>query len=93
MKVAEKIRDSVDCRQCHAPMEVLRVKKHPGRWPSVLMVSGVLCCLFFVGALVGIPLLLLGIYMAMAKETISHCPSCGHYFKVRPPPFPPLSEA
>ena len=82
MKVGEKITDSVECRECHTQMELLRVKKHPGRWPPVLMISGVVCCLFFVGALIGIPMLLLGIYMATAKETMSHCPNCGHYFKV-----------
>ncbi len=82
MTAAEKIRRSVGCSQCHAAMEVVSVKKHPGRWPIALVVLGVLCCLFFVGALVGLPLLLVGIYMAMAKETISHCPNCGHYFKV-----------
>ena len=38
--------------------------------------------LFLIGALVGIPMLLLGIYMATTKETISRCPNCGHYFKV-----------
>jgi DNA-directed RNA polymerase subunit RPC12/RpoP len=27
-------------------------------------------------------MLLVGIYMATAEETISHCPNCGHYFKV-----------
>ncbi|MBW1942814.1 MAG: LITAF-like zinc ribbon domain-containing protein [Deltaproteobacteria bacterium] len=82
MKLEEEIIDSVECRECHSRMELLRVKKHPGRWPLVLMISGVACCLFFVGALIGIPLLLLGIYTATAKETMRHCPNCGHYFKV-----------
>jgi len=63
-------------------MELLKVKKYPGRWPAVLVVTGVFCCLLLVGALVGIPMLLLGIYMATAHETISHCPNCGHYYKV-----------
>jgi hypothetical protein len=82
MNVAEKIRDAVDCRNCHSPMELRRTKKYPGKWSLVLVVSGVFCCLFFIGVLVGIPMLLLGIYMATARQTISHCPNCGHYFKV-----------
>ncbi|HIJ58063.1 MAG TPA: hypothetical protein HPP41_00140 [Deltaproteobacteria bacterium] len=82
MNMAEKIRDAVDCRHCQSPMEIIKTKKYPGRWPLVVMVLGVFCSLFFFGALIGIPMLLLGIYMATAKEVISLCPNCGHYFKV-----------
>ena len=81
-EVVEDIRDAVDCLHCHTRMELLKKKKYPGRWPIVLMVAGVFCSLFFIGALLGIPMLLLGIYMAMVQETVSHCPNCGHYFKV-----------
>jgi hypothetical protein len=63
-------------------MEVLKIKKYPGRWPAVLVVAGVFCCLFFIGALVGIPMLLLGIYMATAEENVNRCPNCGHYYRV-----------
>ena len=75
-------RDTVVCTHCRTRMDVLHVKKYPERWPAILVVAGVFCCLFFIGAVVGIPMLLLGIYMATAKETISRCPKCGHYFKV-----------
>lgn len=78
----EETRDRVACTHCHSLMEVLRVKKYPGGSPTVLMVGGGFCCLFFIGAVVGIPMLILGIYMATAKETISRCPKCGHYFKM-----------
>jgi len=82
MKAAQKIRDSVECSHCHNRMELLRIKKYTGRYPLVLVILGVFCSLFFFGALVGIPILLSGIYMAKARETISHCSNCGHYFKV-----------
>ena len=72
----------VECRHCHADMELLTVKKYTGKWPYALVVTGVFCSLFVIGALVGIPLLLLGIYMLTAEQAISYCPSCGHYFKV-----------
>ena len=78
----EESRDTVACTHCQTRMELSHVKKYPGRWPAVLIAAGVFCCLFLIGALVGIPMLLLGIYMATAKETISRCPDCGHYFKV-----------
>ncbi|MFH1489203.1 MAG: LITAF-like zinc ribbon domain-containing protein [Pseudomonadota bacterium] len=80
--MADENRDSAACIHCQTRMELLHVKKYPGGWPAVLVVAGVFCCFFFIGPLVGIPLLLLGMYTATAKETISLCPKCGHYFKV-----------
>ena len=78
----EDINGTASCLHCHTPMELLKVKKYSGRWPAVLVVTGVFCCLFLIGALIGIPILLIGIYMATAQETISRCPNCGHYFRV-----------
>ena len=75
-------RDTGACVNCRTRMERFIVRVYPGRWPTVLMVGGVFCCLFLIGALVGIPMLLLGIYMATARETISRCPNCGQYFRV-----------
>ncbi len=80
--MSEQVKTAITCRHCQHQMERVCRKKYSKRWATVLVVSGVLCCLFIVGALVGIPLLLAGIYMATAEETINHCPSCGHYFKV-----------
>jgi hypothetical protein len=80
--VLDENEDGVTCTQCQTRMDVLRVKKYPGKWPTVLIVAGVICCLFIIGAVIGIPMVLLGIYMATAKETISRCPKCGRYFKV-----------
>jgi len=82
MTDTQKNRDAVDCRHCQTQMEIRKVRKYPGKWPIALMITGVLCCLFIVGVVVGLPLLLLGIYMFIADETISYCPSCGHFFKV-----------
>lgn len=82
MNQRDQMADSVMCRECQTDMEVLRIKRYPGRWPTVLILLGAFCCLFFVGAVIGLPMLLLGIYMATAKENVSYCPTCGHYFKV-----------
>jgi DNA-directed RNA polymerase subunit RPC12/RpoP len=81
MKIVEEISDSVECSQCRNRMRLIKIKKHSGGWPVVILVSGLFSCFFFFGALVGIPLILLGIYMIASEETISHCPNCGHYFK------------
>ena len=71
------------CHHCHTEMKLIKVKKYPGYWPAVIVVTGVLCSLLLTGALIGIPLILIGLYMATAQETIRHCQGCGHYFKVR----------
>lgn len=80
--MVEEIRDAAECIHCQTGMELLKIKKYSGRWPVALIIIGVFCSLFLIGALVGIPILLLGIYMATAKETISLCPNCGHFYKV-----------
>jgi hypothetical protein len=82
MNEEKKVKSSVDCRHCNSRMEVIKVKKYSGKWPLALVVTGVFCCLFFVGAIIGVPMLLLGIYLVTAEETISYCPNCGNYFKV-----------
>ncbi len=75
-------RATSSCRQCDSRMELVNVKKFAGRWPMALIIAGVFCCLFFIGALVGIPLLIGGIYMATAKVNINRCPECGYYYNV-----------
>ncbi len=76
------IENPMECGGCHTPMEVATVKKFPGKGPAAMIAGGLFSSLFIFGALVGVPLLALGIYMATAKQTISYCPNCGSYFKV-----------
>jgi len=75
--------ETIQCRKCGENMELMTAKKHTGIRPVVLMIMGVFCIIFIGGALIGIPLLLLGVYQYTAKHTISYCSSCGYYFKVR----------
>lgn len=74
--------ESVKCRHCGSEMHLVTVKKYPGNWPWILIGLGILFSLFIVGAAVGIPMLLLGIYMATAMMTANQCQKCGYYFKV-----------
>ena len=46
------------------------------------MAGGAFCFLFMGGPLLGIPMVIAGIYMVTAEMTISYCSECGHYFKV-----------
>jgi hypothetical protein len=63
-------------------MLLVKIRKHPGGWPFVLIVLGLIFTLFFIGPIIGVPMMLLGIYMVTYHEIISLCPSCGAYFKV-----------
>lgn len=78
----EETKASVVCRHCKNRMEPIRRKKYSKRLSAGLVLGGVLCCLFFIGALIGIPMLLAGIYMAVAEETVNYCSDCGYYYKV-----------
>jgi hypothetical protein len=71
-----------NCQHCQDRMVVEEVRKHPGSWPKVLCGLGLLFSMFMVGPIVGIPMLLIGIYMYQAKETICLCPSCGYHYQV-----------
>ena len=82
MNAAKPKGPAVGCRHCDGTMEVLSVKKHSGKWPLILIVAGLFCFFFLGGPLLGVPMLLLGIYMYTAQVTISYCEQCGHYFRV-----------
>lgn len=77
----EETEEAVACRHCGNRMLTARVRKYDGAWPWILIASGALFSLFIVGALVGIPVLLLGIYAATAREVVRHCDKCGYYYK------------
>jgi len=69
------------CRHCQTPMDVIRVKSYSGKWAIWAIAAGVILSLVG-GLLFGLLLLVAGVYMAVADETISSCPNCGYYFKV-----------
>ena len=82
MEEERTIRKPVTCRHCGSEMEIMTVKKHSGKWPYVLLAGGAFCFLFLGGPILGIPMVISGIYMITAKMTISYCPDCGRYYKV-----------
>ncbi len=75
----------IDCRHCGTKMHLQRIKKYPGSWPYVIGGLGLFFTLFMIGAVIGIPMLLIGIYMGMAQSTIRLCPECGYYYEVYKP--------
>ncbi len=77
------IRDSgVECTYCHSPMDIMQLPKYEGKWPWWLIGAGGLLSLMG-GIVVGVFMLAGGVYAMNAHETVSCCPKCGYYFKVR----------
>ncbi|MBF0482955.1 MAG: hypothetical protein HQK81_14460 [Desulfovibrionaceae bacterium] len=73
-------RAGADCKQCSAPMDIIKAKKYESKWAAWLIGAGVLLSIFG-GIFIGPFLILGGVYMAVAQETITCCPKCGYYFK------------
>lgn len=78
------VKGSMNCRQCGGEMEKTTVGKFPGNMPWVLMGLGFFLSIFIFGPLVGLLVLLAGIYMVTAKETVIRCEDCGYYYRVLP---------
>ncbi len=73
--------DAVQCRQCQTPMILVKIRKNVGIWPYIFVGMGIIFTLFFVGAILGIPMIILGLYMLTTTPIVSRCPSCGYYFE------------
>jgi len=71
----------VSCRHCDNKMVFMKIKKHPGNWPYILAAFGLFLTIFLVGPVIGIPMALIGFYMAQATETVRLCQHCGSYYK------------
>ena len=71
----------VECRHCTGQMAFMKIRKHPGNWPYILAALGLFLTVFLVGPIVGIPMALIGFYMAQATETVSLCRNCGYFYK------------
>ncbi len=73
---------NVTCHRCDSSMLLVKIKKYPGWWPHTLTGLGFFLSFLIVGPVVGIPLMLVGIYMLIGSQIVSICPVCGSYFKV-----------
>ncbi|GFK92301.1 hypothetical protein NNJEOMEG_00124 [Fundidesulfovibrio magnetotacticus] len=70
------------CKQCDTAMDIIQADKFDKKWAYGTIAFGALFTLFG-GLFLGIIIVVAGIYMAGAKETISCCTRCGYYFKTR----------
>ncbi len=64
------------CTLCNGTMEPYTGKKYNGKVAGFMIVSGAFCTLFWIGAVLGLPLIIMGLYMAGAKRDLWVCKDC-----------------
>ncbi|CAM2057510.1 hypothetical protein DSUL_150122 [Desulfovibrionales bacterium] len=80
MKSTPKHYVGTKCSQCNKRMDIIAVRKYDGKWGPWLIGAGVILSLLG-GLIIGVLLFMSGIYVMTAKEILSCCPDCGHFFK------------
>ena len=64
------------CAQCNGEMEPYTGPKYNKKMGGFLIAGGAFATLFWVGAGLGVPLILMGAYMAGAKRQLWVCKDC-----------------
>lgn len=64
------------CTLCNGEMQPYTGPRYSRKVGGFLIVSGIFCMLFWVGAVLGIPLLVIGLYMTGAKRLLWVCKEC-----------------
>jgi hypothetical protein len=67
---------SVNCMFCKGEMQSYSGPRYSRRFGGYLILGGILCALFWVGAVLGIPLVIIGLYMIGAKRQLWVCKDC-----------------
>ncbi len=75
-------KNTMECIQCKTRIKTITVRKYNGSWPIVISVAGTLFFFLLGGFFLGIPVLILGIYLLTAKRTLNLCPECGYFYEV-----------
>ncbi|MCG8634108.1 MAG: hypothetical protein MI863_09790 [Desulfobacterales bacterium] len=72
------------CQHCDTRMVLIRMNRYQGKWPWALLGLGFLAFWFihFGGPVIGVPMMIFGVYLLTVKQTISMCPECGYHFQV-----------
>ncbi|MBF0245180.1 MAG: hypothetical protein HQL31_07885 [Planctomycetes bacterium] len=66
----------LSCHLCGGEMKARTGRKHSKGFGLTLSLLGVFCILFWIGAILGIPLLLIGLYITFAKRDLWVCSGC-----------------
>jgi len=64
------------CTVCNGEMVPYTGKRYSGKVSGFMIVAGIFCTLFWVGAVLGLPLLIAGIYMRGSKRQLWVCEDC-----------------
>ena len=67
---------ALTCSACHGTMTAYTGPKYNKNVCLFMIISGIFCILFWIGAVLGIPLLILGIFMASSKRKLWVCKDC-----------------
>ena len=75
------------CTFCNGQMQPYTGQRYSKNAGVVLVVAGILTSLFWVGVVLGVPLLLVGLYMIGAKRRLWVCKECNTAFeRIQPEP-------
>ena len=64
------------CTLCNGEMVPYTGKRYSGKVSGFMIIAGIGCTLFWVGAVLGLPLLIAGIIMRGAKRELWVCEDC-----------------
>jgi len=64
------------CNLCNGEMREYTGPRYSRRLGGFLILAGVLCTLFWVGAVLGVPLFIIGLYMTGARRQLWVCKEC-----------------
>ncbi|MBF0594572.1 MAG: hypothetical protein HQL22_06360 [Candidatus Omnitrophica bacterium] len=64
------------CSHCNGEMQLYTGPRFNRKVAGFLILAGILATLFWIGAVLGIPLLIIGIYMSTAKRDLWVCKDC-----------------
>ncbi|MBF0618640.1 MAG: hypothetical protein HQL19_00570 [Candidatus Omnitrophica bacterium] len=70
------MKKALTCNLCSGEMQLYTGPRFNKKFGSVLFVGGILSTLFWIGPVLGVPLMLIGGYMVSAKRQLWVCREC-----------------
>ena len=67
---------ALNCSACHGTMTAYTGPKYNKNVCLFMIIAGIFCILFWIGAVLGIPLLIIGIFMTSSKRKLWVCKDC-----------------
>lgn len=64
------------CTLCNGEMQPYTGPRYSRKLGWFLILAGIICTLFWVGAVLGIPLIIIGLYMIGARRNLWVCKEC-----------------